>query len=214
VSRPFKPTHCLRASPALSVPLLQVLRRLDERPHRRQMVRTTAALDALVAAGCVGGVRGDMADARVLPEREIPPSVVRRADEALSHFLRLERRRAISTGLTKVFIMAQRTNRRPVAPGASRGKKPGEDRAEVTRLAESILANPKAASVTQVRRLATLVLAGPDARKQDPRTRSAADATLEDRLEAKAARADRSDFSGPSLGEMSREQRHKLLYGE
>jgi hypothetical protein len=110
--------------------------------------------------------------------------------------------------------MAQRTNRRPVAPGASRGRKPGEDRAEVTRLTESILANPKAASATEVRRLAALVLAGPDARKQAPRTRSAADATLEDRLEATATQGDRSDFSGPSLGEMSRALRHKLLYGE
>jgi hypothetical protein len=139
---------------------------------------------------------------------------VRRPNEALSHFLRPDRRRAISNGLSKVCIMAQRTNRRPAAPGASRDKQPGGDRAEATRLAESILANPEAASVSQVRRLAALVLARPDARKRNPRTQSAADATLEDRLEAKAGRADRSDFSGPSLGEMSREHRHKLLYGE
>ena len=37
--------------------------------------------------------------------------------------------------------------------------------------------------------------------------------TLEDRLEAKAARGDRADYTGPSLDEMTREQRHKLLYG-
>jgi hypothetical protein len=38
--------------------------------------------------------------------------------------------------------------------------------------------------------------------------------TLDEELEAKATRADRADASGPSLGEMSRERRHKLLYGE
>ncbi len=38
-------------------------------------------------------------------------------------------------------------------------------------------------------------------------------ATLEDRLEGKATTGDRKVYSGPGLDEMSREQRHKLLYG-
>jgi len=38
--------------------------------------------------------------------------------------------------------------------------------------------------------------------------------TLEDRLEGKAARGDRTVYTDPSLDEMSLEQRHKLLYGE
>jgi len=39
--------------------------------------------------------------------------------------------------------------------------------------------------------------------------------TIEERLIAKADAADRHDFSGErSLGQMSREERHKLLFGE
>ena len=38
-------------------------------------------------------------------------------------------------------------------------------------------------------------------------------ATLEDRLVAKAANGDRKAYAGPSLDELSREERHKLLYG-
>jgi hypothetical protein len=38
--------------------------------------------------------------------------------------------------------------------------------------------------------------------------------TLEDQLEAKAARGDRAVYTGPALDEMSLKQRHKLLYGE
>jgi hypothetical protein len=45
------------------------------------------------------------------------------------------------------------------------------------------------------------------------KSRSLDRTTLEDRLEAKAARGDRTDYNGPSLDEMTREQRHKLLYG-
>ena len=113
-------------------------------------------------------------------------------------------------GYTKAFIMAQRTTKRLPASVAGRGKK----RSEVVRLAASILENPKAASLTQVRRLATLVLADANEQKLVTGARAAADTTLEDRLETKAVRVDRSEFSGPSLGEMSREQRHKLLYSE
>jgi len=43
--------------------------------------------------------------------------------------------------------------------------------------------------------------------------RIARQATLEDRLEAKAARGDCRAYPGPSLDEMSRAQRRKLLYG-
>ena len=103
--------------------------------------------------------------------------------------------------------MAQRTTRRLAAPVVDRGNKPSE----IVRLAASILENPGAASVMQLRRLATLVLAEANKRKPE---RAAAKPTLEDRLSAKATRADRSEFTGASLGEMSREERHKLLYGE
>ena len=47
-------------------------------------------------------------------------------------------------------------------------------------------------------------------RKAVPRTPRTT--TLEDRLEAKAPRGDREVFAGPSLDELSREERHKLLY--
>lgn len=50
-------------------------------------------------------------------------------------------------------------------------------------------------------------------RKTAPRPRAARAATLEERLEAKARQADQTAFSGPDLGEMSVEERHKLLYG-
>jgi hypothetical protein len=53
-----------------------------------------------------------------------------------------------------------------------------------------------------------------DAKSGRPVSRVAPQATIEDRLEATAARGDRAVYSGPSLGEMGREQRHKLLYGE
>ncbi len=42
---------------------------------------------------------------------------------------------------------------------------------------------------------------------------AAVPATIENRLEAKAEVGDTKVYSGPSLDEMSREQRHKLLYG-
>lgn len=41
-----------------------------------------------------------------------------------------------------------------------------------------------------------------------------AEETIEDRLERKAAVADTHAVAGTSLGQMSREQRHKQLYGE
>lgn len=41
-----------------------------------------------------------------------------------------------------------------------------------------------------------------------------AEETIEDRLQRKAVFADRHSVTGKSLGQMSREQRHKLLYGE
>jgi hypothetical protein len=53
-----------------------------------------------------------------------------------------------------------------------------------------------------------------DTKKSGQESRSPSKTTLEEKLEAKASRADRADFSGPSLGELSREERHKLLYGE
>jgi|HubBroStandDraft_1064217.scaffolds.fasta_scaffold255374_2 hypothetical protein len=110
--------------------------------------------------------------------------------------------------------MVQRTSKRPSGSAANRSKKPARNVTEIKRLAASILADPKAATVTQIRRLAASILADSHAGKPRPASRAAKETTLEDRLEAKATLADHADFSGPSLGEMSREQRHKLLYGE
>ena len=86
--------------------------------------------------------------------------------------------------------MAQRVARRSPVSGNKKGKKSSGGAAKVATAAASILTDTTA-------------------RKRGART-----TTLENQLEAKAARADRADFSGPSLGEMSREQRHKRLYGE
>jgi hypothetical protein len=62
--------------------------------------------------------------------------------------------------------------------------------------------------------MAATILADKTVIKHRSRAQNARRQTLGQRLEAKATAADRADFSGPSLGEMSREQRHKLLYGE
>lgn len=52
------------------------------------------------------------------------------------------------------------------------------------------------------------------ARKRAPVVRASRPSTVEEGLEAKALAADQAVFTGPSLGEMTREQRHKILYGE
>ena len=91
--------------------------------------------------------------------------------------------------------MAQRDSKPTPAADADRGKK------TVARIA------PKA-------KAGSAVLANVGVKQQGPRTRTARQTTLEDRLEAKAARGDRREYSGPSLDEISREQRHKRLYGE
>jgi hypothetical protein len=59
-----------------------------------------------------------------------------------------------------------------------------------------------------------VVLANISVKQRGPVARIARQTTIEDRLEAKAARGDRREYAGPSLDEMSREQRHKRLYGE
>ncbi len=95
---------------------------------------------------------------------------------------------------TKVSTMAQHVGKRPTASGAKRGKKASAGLARVTRVAASVLAYP-------------------NAKKRGLGTRAARETTRDDRREAKATRADHAEFSGPSLGEMTRELRHKLLYG-
>ena len=69
-------------------------------------------------------------------------------------------------------------------------------------------------TVARITPKAKAVLANVGVKQQGPRTPTARQTTIEDRLEAKAARGDRREYSGPSLDEMSREQRHKRLYGE
>ncbi len=91
--------------------------------------------------------------------------------------------------------MAPDDSKRPPAASADRGKK-------------------TVALITRETKAGHAVLANIGVKKRGPMNRIARQTTLEDRLEAKAARGDRLEYSGPSLDEMSREQRHKLLYGE
>jgi hypothetical protein len=124
--------------------------------------------------------------------------------QAVVHPIALDRpKAAIEAGQTKCYLpypmefatMAQQGSKRPTAAGANRGRK------TVARTTRS----PKASHAT---------LSGLDTKSGGPISRVAPQATIEDRLEAKAARGDRAVYTGPSLDEMSREQRHKLLYGE
>jgi len=57
--------------------------------------------------------------------------------------------------------------------------------------------------------------AGVVATKKSPkRPRAEAVETIEARLDRKAAVADKTVFDSESLGQMTREKRHKLLYGD
>jgi len=68
--------------------------------------------------------------------------------------------------------------------------------------------------VTSPRDMAN-VLAKPGSRTRGSSGSNVAPGTIEDRLEAKAAHADRTDHTGqPSLGQMTREARRKALFGE
>ena len=51
--------------------------------------------------------------------------------------------------------------------------------------------------------------------KRTPAAKARQPETIEDRLAAKAAAANNRDYTGQrSLGQMSREERHKFLYGD
>ena len=52
------------------------------------------------------------------------------------------------------------------------------------------------------------------AKKSSKRRRAVAVETIEARLERKATVADTKTFATKSLGQMTREKRHKLLYGD
>ncbi len=60
----------------------------------------------------------------------------------------------------------------------------------------------------------TLFAGAPGAKAVAKRGPSASAETIEARLDRKAAIADGQTFATNSLGQMSREQRHKLLYGD
>jgi hypothetical protein len=51
-------------------------------------------------------------------------------------------------------------------------------------------------------------------KKSSKRSRAVAVETIEARLERKATVADSKTFTTDSLGQMTREKRHKLLYGD
>ncbi len=93
--------------------------------------------------------------------------------------------------------MARQSSKRPPPVGANRGKE---------------AAPPLVASI---RKTGYATLTVTDSTKQGPMRRIARQTTIEDRLEAKASVADQRDYSGQcSLGQMSREERRKFLFGE
>ncbi|MBV8868908.1 MAG: hypothetical protein JOY65_05755 [Acetobacteraceae bacterium] len=92
--------------------------------------------------------------------------------------------------------MADSEEKRPSAAGANRGER------AVRRTAAQGATTHSA------------TMANTDVGQRRGMRRIARQLTVEDRLEAKAARGDRRKHTGPSLDEMSREERHKLLYGE
>jgi hypothetical protein len=90
--------------------------------------------------------------------------------------------------------MAQHNSKRPTTAGASTGSKKN--------------AHVSVAFTT------TLVPRAPSAKTGVKRGSAAPAETIEARLDRKATIADGRTFSTKSLGQMSREQRHKLLYGD
>ena len=112
------PPPCYRKSPTAS---------MNDRAAA-SMVRQRAALDALVAAGVVGGVPGDMANPGVLPERKIPPPVLRRANAQRDPDFDPHRGRIASRLLgprAQLFEPSPVPCRRPSRPAASSHRRSG-----------------------------------------------------------------------------------------